>query len=246
MSTVMSAVRQPTLLIQVCRDCQCSCAASADTNMSRQGEWGDEHGEEFARQFVKELNHVEGGARIHSVKGAHPEAHLMSRLTIRPGASVVSDAPNKPFLAFLASLPYASSPLGPPVPLFTRMARALARLADWMADSEIARRDPTSPLSFSMVPQTAAARRMDVLRGVSGCVIERLLLPHGPDGRPLELCVCYASIPGPRAHAVQILRAARPARRTQGAWGARAGVEWVRIHGRGRGRGRRVRARACF
>lgn len=140
--------------------------------------------------LVSQLPNVDGGARVFPVNASTGYLHV-----VEPGTV------NKTFLKFLAALAHLPAGLDPPpfaaptdrptkrlswdARMHARMRTALVRLAELKSRPELAERDPTSPLSFSLLAADEVALRekrlSEYAEGMSTAFD-----PLGPNGRPLR------------------------------------------------------------
>jgi hypothetical protein len=104
-------------------------------------------------------------------------------LNILPGsASIV----NKVFTKFLAQQPRTRSDIIPAtMSIHERSKIALSKLAEFVGDPSIARRDPRSPLSFSCVKPDVAKSQLQNLQFYAKD-LHNAYCPLGRDGRPMR------------------------------------------------------------
>jgi hypothetical protein len=170
--------------------------------------------------LAAQLTHVDGGARVLPVPAGTGYLHV-----VEPGTV------NKTFLKFLAALAHLpAGPDAPPPPaasterpskrlswdarVHARMRTALRRLGELTGRPELEERDPTSPLSFSLLGADAVTARETRLREFADGM-GSAFNPLGPNGRPLRKC----ARPAPRVRRAAHVSPAgsRAASRTSGA-----------------------------
>ncbi|THU83934.1 alpha/beta-hydrolase [Dendrothele bispora CBS 962.96] len=142
-----------------------------------QGERNETCPVKFAERLVADLVNAKNGAVLYTVKGG------TGALSIIPGTASIA---NQVFAKFVSRFKYDDVNMEPvSIPTEERMAEALAKLSELMADSSITSRNPMSSLSFSCLSADAVKGQTESLalyrKGQSTA-----FTPVGPDGVPIR------------------------------------------------------------
>jgi hypothetical protein len=124
--------------------------------------------------LVDSLSHVEGGARAYYVQSA------IGYLSI-----IETPLVNKTLVKFLSTLTHTPVQPLPYVPVEERMQVALEVLAEWSGVEGMEERDPRSPMSFSVLSDEEAAKRIAVTKNYAKGQ-EDSFSPLNADGRPVR------------------------------------------------------------